>query len=106
MCTELQPQQPTDTAPGSASGGLVSRRTALLASVGLTASTMLTVSGTLPAAADGRHGDHGGRHGKLDLTYTLGEDFPAYAPEKPPAAPGLGQAWVGLPWRWPRRSAA
>ena len=81
MCTELPPQQSTDmTAPGSTSGGPVSRRTALLASVGLTASTMLTVSGTLPAAADGRDRNRGGRHGRVDLTYTLGEDFPAYAP--------------------------
>jgi kynurenine formamidase len=57
----------------------VSRRTALLASVGVTASTMLTVSGTLPAAADGRPGHRGGRRRRADLTYTLGEDFPAYA---------------------------
>ncbi len=82
MCTELLPQQPADpAAPGSGSGGPVSRRTALLASVGLTASTMLTVSGTLPAAADPRERSRGGRrHGRVDLTYTLGEDFPAYAP--------------------------
>ena len=49
MCTELLAQQPTDTTgPSKAFGGPVSRRTALLASVGLTASTVLTVSGTLP----------------------------------------------------------
>ena len=80
MCTELPPQQSPDLAVPGVSGGPVSRRTALLASVGLTASTMLTVSGTLPAAADGRSGHRGGRHGRTDLTYTLGEDFPAYAP--------------------------
>ncbi len=80
MCTELPPQHPMGAAPpASASGGPVSRRTALLASAGLAASTVLTVSGTRPAEADGRGGHHG-RHGKLDLTYTLGEDFPAYAP--------------------------
>jgi kynurenine formamidase len=81
MCTELPPHAPADQAdPGRATGGPVSRRTALLASVGLTASGMLAVSGTLPAAADGRHGNRRGRHRRVDLTYTLGEDFPAYAP--------------------------
>ena len=83
MCTELLPQPPADLAgPGAGPGGPVSRRTALLASVGLTASTMLTVSGTQPAAADGRDGKRRSRHGRLDLTYTLGEDFPAYVPSE------------------------
>jgi kynurenine formamidase len=79
MCTEVLPPPSTDLAAPRASAGPVSRRTALLASVGLTASTMLTVSGTLPAAADGRTGHRGGRRRRADLTYTLGEDFPAYA---------------------------
>ncbi|HEY5979895.1 MAG TPA: cyclase family protein [Microlunatus sp.] len=80
MCTELPPQHPATapTAPAS-TDGQVSRRAALLAAAGLATTTALTASGVVPAAAD-RPGGHPGRHGRIDLTYTLGEDFPAYAP--------------------------
>ena len=77
MCTELPPQQPTDgVARDRSAAGVVSRRTALLASAGLAGSTVLTAAGALPARAEtrGRHG----RRGQVDLTYTLGENFPAY----------------------------
>lgn len=77
MCTDLPPQPSTATADRHPAGGPVSRRTALLASAGLAGSTALGVSGALPAAAD-RRGSRPGRRGVLDLTYTLGEDFPAY----------------------------
>jgi kynurenine formamidase len=56
----------------------VSRRTALLAGAGLATSTALTVSGVLSAAADRRGSTRG--HGRIDLTYPLGEDFPAFTP--------------------------
>lgn len=75
MCRDLPPG---GTAEPPEPGGPVSRRTALLASAGLATSTVLTVAGTLPAAADDRTRPRGGRHGRLDLTYTLGEEFPAY----------------------------
>ena len=87
MCTELPPQTPTGalTAPrpttdASRSEGPVSRRAALLTTAGLaTASTMFL--GAAPASAGARTaGAHRRRHGKADLTYTLGEDFPAYTP--------------------------
>jgi hypothetical protein len=74
MCTELAPQHPaTDPTTHQPAGGQVSRRTALLASAGLATSTALTVVGVSPAAADRRHNSP--RHGRIDLTYTLGEDF-------------------------------
>jgi len=83
MCTELASHPATTVTPaeGSPKAGPVSRRAALFAAAGLATTTALSVSGALPAAADsrGRPGGHG-RHGRLDLTYTLGEDFPAYAP--------------------------
>lgn len=75
MCTEVPPP-PAEPAVADRAPGVVSRRTALLASAGLAGSTVLTAAGALPAAADADRG----RHGRLDLTYTLGEDFPAYAP--------------------------
>ncbi len=62
------------------SGRSMTRRTALLASAGVAASTVLTVSGAGPAAADSRLRPHHGRGRAVDLTYTLGEDFPAYTP--------------------------
>ena len=62
------------------SGRSMTRRTALLASAGVAASTVLTVSGAGPAAADNRPRPHRGRGRLADLTYTLGEDFPAYTP--------------------------
>ena len=78
MCTELPPQQRSDHPDRARSSGVLSRRTALLGSAGLAGTTMLSAS-TLPAAAHPR--DRGrGRHGRADLTYTLGEDFPAYTP--------------------------
>lgn len=74
MCTDLPPvpttHQPVD--------GPVSRRTALLAAAGLATTTALSVSGVSPAAADRRDGTR--KHGRVDLTYILGEDFPAYTP--------------------------
>ncbi len=57
---------------------LVSRRTALLGSAGLAATTALTAATTLPAYADNRH--RRGRHGNADLSWVLGEDFPAFTP--------------------------
>ena len=86
MCTELASHPATtvpatDPADGSPKAGSVSRRAALFAAAGLATTTALSVSGALPAAADSRSGSGGhSRHGRLDLTYTLGEDFPAYAP--------------------------
>ena len=61
------------------SGSSVTRRAALLASAGVAASTVLTVSGAGPAAADSRSRPRRGRGRRADLTYTLGEDFPVYA---------------------------
>ena len=52
--------------PGS--GRSMTRRTALLASAGVAASTVLTVSGTGPAAADSRPRPHHGRGRAIDLT--------------------------------------
>ena len=77
-----QPQEnpcAPNSPPQHSAGGTLTRRTALLGSAGLAASTVLTFSGARPAAADER-GTRNRRHGKVDLTYTLGEDFPAYAP--------------------------
>lgn len=67
----------TDT---SSPSNPVSRRTALLASAGLAASSVLTVSGAAAASAQPRTETRHPRRGTLDLTYTLGEDFPAYTP--------------------------
>ena len=72
MCTDVT------VTPRSDSTTAVTRRTALLASAGLAASTALTISGVPTAAAEDRGGPHRNRHGRVDLTYTLGEDFPAY----------------------------
>ena len=77
MCTELTP--PASPAVNPADGP-VSRRTALLATAGLATTAGLSMSGLLPATADARDGAGRPRRGKLDLTYTLGEDFPAYTP--------------------------
>jgi kynurenine formamidase len=81
MCTELpSPRSPSTTAGADReTGGSVSRRTAVLAAAGLATSAGLAVSGALPAAAASPGGSRSKRHGRLDLTYTLGEDFPAYA---------------------------
>jgi len=76
MCTELPPQQEIDETMRARGSGLLSRRTALLGSAGLAGTTMLT-AGALPAAAEPR-GRGRARHRRADLTYTLGEDFPAY----------------------------
>jgi kynurenine formamidase len=57
----------------------MTRRTALLASTGVAAATVLTVSGAGAAEADSRSRPHRGRGRRADLTYTLGEDFPPYA---------------------------
>jgi len=77
MCTELPPQELTDRAVlERPKGGVVSRRTALLASAGLAGSTVLTAAGALPAMADRR--GRPGRRRRADLSYTLSEDFPAY----------------------------
>ena len=57
----------------------MTRRTALLASAGVAATTVLTVSGLGSAEADSRSRPHRGRGRLADLTYTLGEDFPPYA---------------------------
>jgi len=79
MCTELPPQPPLAAATTrQVTGSHVSRRTALLAAAGLATSTALAVSGVVPAAADPR--SHTPRHGRIDLTYILGEEFPAYTP--------------------------
>ena len=77
MCRDFPPAG--SPAP-SAAGGPVSRRTALLASAGLATSSVLAVAGADSAAAGDRDRPGRGRHGRLDLTYTLGEDFPAYTP--------------------------
>jgi kynurenine formamidase len=73
MCTDVS------LTPKNDSAAAVTRRTALLASAGLAASTALTISGVPTAAAEERSAPHRGRHGRADLSYTLGEDFPAYA---------------------------
>ncbi|HEU5484620.1 MAG TPA: cyclase family protein [Microlunatus sp.] len=79
MCTEESAQYLASTSTThQPSGGHVSRRTALLAGAGVATSTALTVSGVVPAAADRRAERH--RRGRADLTYTLGEGFPAFAP--------------------------
>ena len=87
MCTE-NPWAPgtADAVPAVDSadnrvgpGGAMTRRTALLASAGVAATTVLSVSGAGPAAADSRPRPHRGRGRRVDLTYTLGEDFPVYA---------------------------
>ena len=95
MCTELPPQQPTTgVAPDRNSGGVVARRTALLASAGLVGSTVLTAAGSLPAKAETR--GRPGRRGQVDLTYTLGENFPAYTPgEEAVRRPGTSIAADG-----------
>ncbi len=80
MCTEAARTAPSSSIVDATTGGPLSRRTALLATAGLAVSTVVSVSGTLPAAADQRSRPHHGRHGQADLTYTLGEDFPAYTP--------------------------
>jgi kynurenine formamidase len=72
MCTDVT------VTPRSDSTTAVTRRTALLASAGLAASTALTISGVPTAAAEDRSGPHRSRHGRANLSYTLGEDFPAY----------------------------
>jgi kynurenine formamidase len=72
MCTDVT------VTPTSESTTAVTRRAALLASAGLAASTALTISGVPTAAAEDRGGPHRNRHGRVDLTYTLGEDFPAF----------------------------
>ena len=85
MCTELASHPATTLTPSaeSSAAGPVTRRTALFAAAGLATTTALSVSGALPAVAEARRGSGGpGRHGRLDLTYTLGEDFPAYAPDE------------------------
>jgi len=78
MCTVPPPQHPATEQTNRPTAGQVSRRTAMLATTGLAASTALGVAGVLPAAADHRGATP--RHGRTDLTYTLGEDFPAFAP--------------------------
>lgn len=81
MCTDLPPQHPATPAQSADQVVTpVSRRTALFAAAGVATSAALTVTGVPIAAADGRGGTGHKRHGRLDLTYTLGEDFPAYAP--------------------------
>ncbi len=68
---------------------VLSRRTALLGSAGLAATTALTVAGAAPASATDRAKPRHGRHGRLDLTYVLGENFPAYTPgEEAVRSPG------------------
>jgi kynurenine formamidase len=79
MCTELPPQQSTDQSTQHPTpGGVLSRRTALLATAGLAGSTVLTAAGAQVAEA-GTH-PRPRRRGKLNLSYTLGEDFPAFTP--------------------------
>lgn len=81
MCTELPPPAGDQAVVSeSAPAAQLTRRTALLASAGMAATTVLTAAGAQPASAQGRTGPRRARHGKLDLTYTLGEDFPAYTP--------------------------
>ena len=79
MCTELPPSLAAAPTKHQPADRAVTRRTALLGAAGLATSTALSVSGVVPAAAD-RRGDNPRRHGRIDLTYTLGEDFPAYTP--------------------------
>lgn len=89
MCTELPSPQTAVGAPAieQPAGSQVARRTALLAAAGLATSTAFSVSAALPAAAEDRGGRP--RHGRRDLTYTLGEYFPAYTPgEKAVRRPG------------------
>jgi len=79
MCTELPPQQSSDRlAQHPTPGRVLSRRTALLGTAGLAGSTVLTAAGAQVAQADTHR--RPGRSGKLNLTYTLGEDFPAFTP--------------------------
>ncbi len=96
MCTDIA--RPPQTAPAwrgddrrtgqTEPAPAVTRRTALLASAGLAASSALTIAGAPPAAAEDRTGRRR-RHGRADLTYRLGEDFPAYAPgEEAVRSPG------------------
>ncbi len=66
MCTE------------STHSPIVSRRTALLGSAGLAATTALSAATVVPAYADG--GPRRGRHGDADLSWVLGENFPAFTP--------------------------
>lgn len=87
MCTDLPPTGAvlagTDDAPGvnePEPRRLLSRRTAILGSAGVAASTAISMSGASPASADSRSGGRHGRRRVADLTYTLGEDFPAYTP--------------------------
>jgi kynurenine formamidase len=77
MCTEQLPQHPA-TATGPLSPAAVTRRAALRAGAAVATSTALTAAGVLPAVADRRNSTP--RHGRVDLTYTLSEDFPAFAP--------------------------
>lgn len=82
MCTDLAAHPATATPPPgpdpSRSPALVGRRTALLGAAGLATTAAISTAAVLPAAADTRRPQ--ARRGRLDLTYTLGEDFPAYTP--------------------------
>jgi len=78
MCTVQPPQRLAIDQTNRSTTGRFSRRTAMLATAGLATSPAFHVSAVLPAAADRQ--DSAARHGRIDLTYTLGEDFPAFAP--------------------------
>jgi kynurenine formamidase len=79
MCTDLPPQATVPAGDAPAPGARITRRTALLGSAGLATSGLLSVSSAPLAAAHERR-SRPRRHDHLDLTYTLGEDFPAFTP--------------------------
>ncbi len=79
MCTDLPPQTTVPAGAAPDPGTRITRRATLLGSAGLATSGLLSVSGAPLASADER-GRRPRRHDHLDLTYTLGETFPAYTP--------------------------
>ncbi|SDS52780.1 Kynurenine formamidase [Friedmanniella luteola] len=79
MCTDIPPQTTDPAGAAPAPGARITRRTALLGSAGVATTGLLGVSSAPLAAADARR-SRPRRHDHLDLTHTLGEDFPAFTP--------------------------
>jgi kynurenine formamidase len=82
VCTELSPGSTEPCAHAAPTLSLVSRRGALLGSVGAATGAALTLTG-LPKAEAAPRGPKPGRPRRgrsADLTYVLGEDFPAFTP--------------------------
>lgn len=78
-CTLTHPAPP----PAEPAARTFSRRGALLGAAGAAATTALTWGGAsaAEAAPKGPQGPHGPQRGRsADLTYVLGEDFPAFTP--------------------------